>query len=323
MSLVDGKLVIRGRRLVTTIATTTNNIATTTDITNVDMASSTENNLANVIFSTDTASTTEDISTTTDTISTTTPDVLVTEEYEEVITISFDTEGNAYFAGEVVADKVSTGGLAVTGVASFAGGLEVNSIGNASTTIAMLSDVDFFGRPYFTSDTGGTAVIKGGAKTVDVVFDREYVATPIVNASMVFGTSTEDADIEAIFEKGVRFVVTNRTEKGFTIRINTNLEEDVEFSWTAIAVKDAKVFTSRSADITPIVENVDTATTTPVVTGDNGTTTPIVIDNSTTTQPVIDNSTTTPEVLGGNSSTTPITNSEQNTVNQNSSVGGD
>jgi hypothetical protein len=322
MSLVDGKLVIRGRRLVTTIATTTNNIATTTDITNVDMASSTENNLANVIFSTDTASTTEDISTTTDTISTTTPDVLVTEEYEEVITISFDTEGNAYFAGEVVADKVSTGGLAVTGVASFAGGLEVNSIGNASTTIAMLSDVDFFGRPYFTSDTGGTAVIKGGAKTVDVVFDREYVATPIVNASMVFGTSTEDADIEAIFEKGVRFVVTNRTEKGFTIRINTNLEEDVEFSWTAIAVKDAKVFTSRSADITPIVENVDTATTTPVVTGDNGTTTPIVIDNSTTTQPVIDNSTTTPEVLGGNSSTTPITNSEQNTVNQNSSVGG-
>jgi hypothetical protein len=293
MSLVDGKLVIKGKRLVTSVSTSTIALASTTP----DIASSTEN----TIDALNLATTTEDMATSTDIeLASTTPEVVVTEEYEEVITISFDTSGNAYFAGEVVADKVSTGGLSVSGVASFAGGLEVSSIGNASTTVAMLSDVNFFGRPYFTSDTGGMAVIKGGAKTVDIVFDREYVATPIVNASFVFGTTTEDADIEAIFEKDIRFVVTNRTEKGFTIRINKNLEEDVVFNWTAIAVTDSKVFTSRTVDITPIVDNNTNATTTPNVVGDNGTTTPVVTGGG-------DNGTTTPEVLGDNSTTTPIT----------------
>ncbi|KND48325.1 MAG: hypothetical protein AB198_01235, partial [Parcubacteria bacterium C7867-003] len=325
MSLVDGKLVIRGRRLVAApLSTTTVSVASTTDVvatTTESIATTTENNLAVAILAVENATTTDLISSTTPEVSTTTAGIVSEEVYvEDAITVSFDTSGNAYFAGEVVANKVSTGGLAVTGVATFANGLEVSSIGNASTTLAILSDTTFFGRPYFTSDTGGSAVIKAGAKTVDVVFDREYVASPVVNASISFGTSTEDSDIEAIFEKDIRFVVTNRSEKGFTIRINKNLTEDVVFNWIALAVTDSKLFTSRTTDIAPIVEG-GTGTTTPVVVGgggnasttdvtggglgDNGTTTPIIIgDETATTTPIVTASTTDSNLNSGAGSPT-------------------
>jgi len=303
MSLVDGKLVIRGRRLATnTIASTTNVFASSTDnLANALSALTNATSTEEIVSSTEEfGSTTESIATTTDENATTTIAVVAEPEYvEDEITVSFDTSGNAYFAGEVVANKVSTGGLAVTGVATFTGGLEVTSIGNASTTLAMLSDVEFFGRPYFTTDTGGVAMIKGGAKTVDVVFDREYVEAPIISASIAYATTTSEEEIELMFEKDVRFIVTKRDAKGFTIRINKNITEDVVFNWIALAVKDSKVFTSRTSDITPIAED-NVATTTPVVTGGDGTgtTTPITTG---------DNGTTTPITTGDTGTTTPVT----------------
>ena len=161
------------------------------------------------------------------------------------VVVTFDDMGNASFAGTVIADKISTGGLDVTGKAVFQGGLEVSVLGTASTTLNMLSDTFFFGRPYFTSDTGGTAIIKKGAKLVDIVFEREYIEHPIVTTSLVFTASTTNETIEKLFADDIRFIVVNRTTKGFSIYLNKETEEDIVFNWVALAVKDSKEFTSK------------------------------------------------------------------------------
>jgi hypothetical protein len=148
----------------------------------------------------------------------------------------------------------------------------------------VLSDAIFFGRPYFTNDTGGVAVVKSGAKTVEVVFDREYIEQPIVTASMSFNdASTTAEEIEKIFGEDVRFIITNKTNKGFTITINKKAPADVVFNWTAFAIKNTKEFTSKDlpkdeennipAEPTPTVTPSEISTSTPI-TGDTSTTTP-------------------------------------------------
>ncbi|MBX4216200.1 hypothetical protein KW797_04620, partial [Candidatus Parcubacteria bacterium] len=169
------------------------------------------------------------------------------------------------------------GALEVSGAAKFSAGLEVSELGTASSTISVLSDTYFFGRPYFTSDTGGSARIAEGAATVEIVFDREYVEKPVITASMVFNdASTTDEAIEKIFDENIAFLVTKRTVHGFTIRLNKKAPADISFNWMAIAVKDSKEFTSRSVDgeATPVVSASETpiATTTPPA--DTATSTP-------------------------------------------------
>ena len=120
-------------------------------------------------------------------------------------------------------------------------------------------DIEFFGRTYFNSDTAGFALIKQGDKSVDVTFDREYLEQPIVNTTISFeaASSTSSGQSatssipvggsgieEQIFTNDVRFLVTNKSEKGFTILLNKPAPTDVPFSWTALAVKSAKVFSS-------------------------------------------------------------------------------
>ncbi|MDQ5969296.1 MAG: hypothetical protein QG579_453, partial [Patescibacteria group bacterium] len=287
MTLNNGKLVIHGVKR---------------KIFSEEVASSTlVANIISSIVSTSTEATTTDsiLATSTEAVASTT-ETMVSEVVPEVvdlendIVISFDTNGDAYFAGEIVASKISAGGLSVTGTAVFTGGLEVDSIGNASTTLSMLGDVTFFGRPYFTSDTGGTATVKKGAKSVDVVFDREYVEAPIISTSIAFATTTNEEEIEAMFNENIQFVITKRDTKGFTVRLNKQTNRDIVFNWIALAIKDSKEFTSRSEDILPITttEEANTATTTPevapvlenvIISGESTTTPTTAIETATTT----------------------------------------
>ena len=210
----------------------------------------------------------------------------------EDIIISFDNQGNVFFDGSLVAKKVSTGALDVSGTAKFTGGLEVTSIGNASSSMNILSDTFFFGRPYFTTDTGGTAIIKKGAVRVEVTFEREYIETPIINASVVFATSTTDEQINSFFNDGVQFVITKRTTQGFTILINKPSSNDIVFNWTALAVKDSKEFTSKS-----VPENIPDITTNTIPTLESdSTSTPIT---STSTDSIV------PDTASSTSSSTP------------------
>jgi hypothetical protein len=137
-------------------------------------------------------------------------------------------------------------GLTVTGNTIFNGGLAVDTITSAGTSTTFMSDTVFIGRPYFTKDTGGFAVVPKGSKSVYVAFDRDYTDTPIVNASI----SLEDTDAtttgDAILKGDVRYIISNKSVHGFTIRLNAKAPEDIRFSWIALAVKDAKTFTERN-----------------------------------------------------------------------------
>jgi len=191
--------------------------------------------------------------------------------------------------------------------------LMVTNIGTttASTTINILSDVNFFGTPYFTKDTGGTAVIKKGSKTVEVVFDREYIQAPIVNATIAFNASTSDASIEeAVFSNDIRYIITNRSTKGFTIKLNKPTTEDLSFNYIALAIKNAGLFTSRDEAVIAPTDTQLVSTTTPPIINTNNTATviiPIIENTSTSTA-----TTTTSEVVvtpppAPVSTTTPIT----------------
>jgi hypothetical protein len=123
---------------------------------------------------------------------------------------------------------------------------------------------------------------------VDVVFDQEYLEQPIVNVTLSLEdtTSTEKmmTDTE-VFAQDIRFVVTKKSVKGFTIVLNKPATAPVTFSWTAFAVKNPKIFISvpsSSFETTPqiMLMPTDAATSTTDVSGGVG-------DTSATSTPVV------------------------------------
>ncbi len=122
-------------------------------------------------------------------------------------------------------------------------------------------EISFEGRPTFNSDTAGFAIIKQGADSVDVAFDKEYAATPLVNASITLDDqvsqtaqgvdllqqeASQSALENIILNDGLSYIVTKRTTKGFTIKVNKGAPVDIKFSWSALAIKDAKTAVSQS-----------------------------------------------------------------------------
>ena len=205
-------------------------------------------------------------------------------------------KGNAFFAGEIVAKEVKTESLSVSGQAVLSGGLLVNTIGTDNSVLALLGDVEFFGRPYFNRDMGGTAIIKKDAKAVEVIFDKEYIESPSVVASIAFSdeaTSTLEIKELAAFDEDLKFIITKRTTKGFVILLNKTPKEDITFMWMALAIKNAQVFTSIDA-ATSTEETINSFITT------DGTAT-TTDDTSTSTEETVDSST---DSTGGNSTTT-------------------
>jgi len=49
---------------------------------------------------------------------------------------------------------------------------------------------------------------------------------------------------DAILSGDIRYIVTNRTVQGFTIKLNKSAPADIQFSWTALSVKDPKTFSN-------------------------------------------------------------------------------
>jgi hypothetical protein len=84
---------------------------------------------------------------------------------------------------------------------------------------------------------------------------------PIVNASM-----TQNADASStnagmlfaqnVFDNNLEFVITDKSEQGFTIVLNKPAPVDVNFSWIALAVRGAKLFSSKDPQLplaTPVL----------------------------------------------------------------------
>jgi hypothetical protein len=191
-------------------------------------------------------------------------------------------------------------GLVFDNLAIFNRGMRVDEIGsNTSSTIALLSDTLFIGRPFFNQDSGGFALIRAGETSTTVNFAREYLEQPIVNTSISLenNTSTENINAEAIFSSGTQYLVANKSTSGFKILINKAAPVDILFSWIALAVPEAKTFQSEVA--TPVTEALpvlsgssniepDPAETSTASEGNSASTTPPAIDASSSSVPAVE-----------------------------------
>ncbi len=154
---------------------------------------------------------------------------------------------------DLLSAATTDGSLVISSTVMFNGGLLVDTISPIGDLLSFQGDVEFFGTPYFTTDTAGFAVIKAGVQSVDVEFTRQYLAQPIVNASFSFeqdGEGSEEtkaaniAQARTFLGEGITFVITNKSDRGFTIVLNRPASTDVKFSWTAFAVRNATTFMS-------------------------------------------------------------------------------
>ncbi|MDO8499100.1 MAG: hypothetical protein Q7S66_00365 [bacterium] len=164
-------------------------------------------------------------------------------------------------------------GLTFNGITFFNDGIKVDAISSIKDVLAFNSDTLFFGRPFFTADTGGFALIRRGQKSVDVVFEREYIEQPIVNITLALQqsdkitASSTPEEVQAmraesnvlaenIFGSDIRYLVINQSVKGFTIFLNKEATADISFSWLAIAVNGAKTFSFIPVEMAPAAEPV-------------------------------------------------------------------
>ena len=122
--------------------------------------------------------------------------------------------------------------------------LNDNLLFNGAVTFT--GETEFTLPPLFNKDTGGFAVIKEGDRRVEVTFEHPYITQPVVNTTMTFETDDNitDEEAEALFNDNVKSVVVNKSQAGFTILLNKNASRDLRFSWSALAIKDAKIYES-------------------------------------------------------------------------------
>ncbi len=124
------------------------------------------------------------------------------------------------------------------------------------------NNVEFEGQVAFNKDSAGYAKIQKGQKFVEIVFEKEYLNQPVVNASLaIFNLSDEtfkkyiedgfctelegievcqDKITDVILNGSIEYALKNQTSKGFVIFLSDQAPLDITFSWQAIAVKDVK-----------------------------------------------------------------------------------
>ncbi len=183
----------------------------------------------------------------------------------EIITPTVTTQT---LRADFLTSATAEGGLEVASTTMFNGGLLVDSISSIGDLLSFSSDVEFFGTPYFTADTAGFAVVQTGAQSVDVVFGREYLAQPIVSASISFEQDVDQSlldqeardvlkansvsEAQLFLNDQVSYVVTNKSKFGFTIVLNKPATRDIKLSWVALAVRNATTFMSlEGQEVTP------------------------------------------------------------------------
>lgn len=117
----------------------------------------------------------------------------------------------------------------------------------------MLGDVEFFGRPYFTADTGGFVVLQAGATDASVSFEKEYLEKPVINTSA-----------QQLLTDGINFAVASASTKGFHIVLDRPASVDYTFSWIALAIKNPRIVIATPGP-TPTPSETPAVTPTPTL----------------------------------------------------------
>ncbi len=176
--------------------------------------------------------------------------------------LSIDKDGNIKIAGLLQANKLKAEeieGLLISAQPSSVEKKEENTpaevtfekakitldlavLGKAQLdgSLIVIGDTKFSGKvtfaqpPLFSADTAGTIKIKQGEQSAEVVFQKAYSNPPAVNVTLeANGGSLE----EAVLSGEIRYIVTNRTASGFTIKLSAPAPQDATFSWTAFATQ--------------------------------------------------------------------------------------
>jgi hypothetical protein len=155
-----------------------------------------------------------------------------------------------------------------------------NNVAEFFNKVIFHSDVNFLGRATFNKDSGGFAIITSGTQEVGVNFTNEYPSIPIVTGSP---------------DTAVLYAITDVTTKGFKIRLNQVAAQDVKFSWSAVAIKEAQTATSATAMPSPAPSGTPTPTPTPAPSS-----TPVPTASPTPTP----SATPAPELMSSSSSAT-------------------
>ncbi|MEI6296857.1 MAG: hypothetical protein WCO84_04405 [bacterium] len=164
---------------------------------------------------------------------------------------------------EIFTDRIAAG-LEIIAPKATIGGLTVDKIGSVGNIVEMLNDVNFFGRAYFNADMGGFALIPQGQKSVDIVFDKEYVNQPVVNSTISFNDGEDNGKDALVWASDIKYLITKKSTKGFTIALNINAPIDIRLSWMALAIKDAKTFSPRGQGAS--IQQNDTASVSQAIT---------------------------------------------------------
>jgi len=121
-------------------------------------------------------------------------------------------------------------------------------------------EISFEKVPTFNKDTAGYALIKEGADSVEVVFEKKYANLPVVNASLALQKIEDEkvrqATEELLLMSDVKFIITDVTTKGFKIKVGQTALSDIPFSWQALAVNEMKTFESEKATSPNSIESV-------------------------------------------------------------------
>jgi outer membrane biosynthesis protein TonB len=94
-------------------------------------------------------------------------------------------------------------------------------------------------------------------KRVRITFDRPYLVKPVVQATVTFETleeenpGQEELRIQNYFDQNMRYVVTRVTKEGFEIWFDKPAQQDVRFSWLALAPKNAEEVLSTDMNDAP------------------------------------------------------------------------
>lgn len=154
--------------------------------------------------------------------STNTTNVAVTN-----VTNTVDLSSVTIQNGSVVFDFKVNGGLTVGGPSEFRGNSLFAGLVTFVEKTVFNKDVQFQGRATFNADSGGYAVIKPGQREVEIRFDAAYQQTPVVSVAVKNG-------------QFVQYAYTDLTAAGFKIVLPEVATQQIEFSWVALSVNNAK-----------------------------------------------------------------------------------
>ena len=185
------------------------------------------------------------------------PTVLATQSLEE-----FRIENLSALDTDILGQLTVAGALTLGGTAEFHGETLFQQLATFFSDTLFKGRVVFEKVPTFSADTAGFAIIAEGQKSVDVIFDEQYLKQPIISVTLtsdqnpLFPEADKDLqqDIQALeddfssryFASDIKHIVTKKHKRGFTILLSKAAPHEMQFSWIALMVDNVK--TSHSVE---------------------------------------------------------------------------